>query len=378
MIFDIKPKNRIIELGFLILIQLFILSIIFSVFDFFQIINISKYIRLNWFFIMLVIFGIYFGYWKLYQNEKAKKIVPHLFLISLILFAVNDFFNLSYFSNFRFLFFIISIVFGSLSLLFNKEVIKENNKSNNKIGITILISIYLISRIYSIFNNTLWIDEATTYLSSYFVNLSYFPIFPSKFFYYQSLITTYYYSFFMIFTKNIFLLRSSNLILGTITIIMILTKFPLIFDYKISMIIVILFISSSLLMFYETIIRFYSFTIYTMIIYLYYLINDKITKNKKSIILSIVVILGILINRFFLFLLIFNFIYLFFLYFKKNIICKEFLFSLIITLLFFNFLFNFQTPIYANYSMWYYFDFMINNLSIIFIFNILLAPFGVK
>ena len=182
----------------------------------------------------------------------------------------------------------------------------------------------------------------------------------------------------MIFTKNIFLLRSSNLILGTITIIMILTKFPLIFDYKISMIIVILFISSSLLMFYETIIRFYSFTIYTMIIYLYYLINDKITKNKKSIILSIVVILGILINRFFLFLLIFNFIYLFFLYFKKNIICKEFLFSLIITLLFFNFLFNFQTPIYANYSMWYYFDFMINNLSIIFIFNILLAPFGVK
>jgi len=127
MILNKKPKGNIVNIGYLVSFQLFFIGIILNILKNSKIYYISNYINLNIYLILSGLFLFYFGFWRLKQNNFAQKYCPYLFIFILTIFMVNEIFHLFYLEEFKLLLFLIAIILGSWSILFNKEAINTSH-----------------------------------------------------------------------------------------------------------------------------------------------------------------------------------------------------------------------------------------------------------
>jgi hypothetical protein len=269
-----------------------------------SVINISFFISFKTVLFSMTTSSFLFLLWFLKTENKniknvVSRIMPHIFIVSiLVILLIQN-------HEIKIIFILISFVSGSTFL--------KKHSTNRSISpylyyifLFLLIFLALFLRINHIFSTDIWIDEATSLLSGYFTQKNYYPIFPSGFFYYQSLLHTYTLSLLQQITQNLISLKIYHLIIaiiGYIYLYFYLKKktgdWVILFTF--------LFISlSPYFIFYDSVIRFYPVTLFLLI-----LIISKIkTQTKKEFLLLIFLLLcGILTSRFFIIITAFIFVY---------------------------------------------------------------------
>ncbi len=126
---NISSKYKILlDIGFKISFQLVFLFLILLILDYTKIFSIDFYIDLSLLgIITLFLFGLFLTI-KYTGSKRIANILPYLFLLSLIVFVIHQYYELSFVTQYKTILISFSVFLGVLSIYFNKDAIDKVEK----------------------------------------------------------------------------------------------------------------------------------------------------------------------------------------------------------------------------------------------------------